>query len=463
MNIVIMGAGRLGTHLATALSQQEHNVFVIDPNEKALDKLARVADIATCIGSGSDWELLEELLEHQPDLFIALTGDDESNLVACSLAKNLGYPKTVARLHRSSGLNRTRLDLGRLFFVDHFLDPELIVAHEIFKYMTHPGIVAIENFAHGAVQMRTFKISDKWEKGHCKLSELNFQDELLIALIKREDEVIFPRGEDQIFPGDEITLIGEAKVMEHLPAIFGITDKKVSSAVVVGGSRVALHLCHLLEARDIPTKLFEKEQQKCHLLAENLKQTTILNLDGLDPDALSSEKIGHTGVFVACTSSDETNIVSASLAKFFRCEEVIALVADASYLPLLKKMEIASIISEEACVTARIQSIIEEGNVIAVASLYENRAKIIEIKVSADSEIVGIPLADLRSRLPKDFLIALIENRGKISVAKGNHILCPGDTAIVISCPKHIHELEGIFYSNLSGNLDGTLDGYASN
>lgn len=447
MNIVIVGAGRLGTHLAATLSYENHNVFVIDQKQKSLESLSKSAEIAIYQGSGSDWQLLEELLEHKPDLFIALTGNDEINLSACAIAKNLGYPKTVARLHQSRGLNRKRLDLGRIFSVDHFLDPELIVAHDILKFITHPGNVAIENFAHGAVQMRTFCIPASWEKHNATLSELNLQANLLVALIKREDQVIFPKGDDRLFINDEVTMIGDTKAMRQLPAFFGM-DKKINSAVIVGGSRIAFHLCLLLEGRDIPVKLIEKDEAKCHYLAEHLKATVILNENGADLTFLNSEKIKNSEVFIACTSCDETNIVSSLAAKFLGCEEVIAIISEESYIPLLKNLGIKTLLSEEASLTCRIHAILEEGNAISVASLYNNRAKIIEIKVSADSEIVGIPLSELRSRLPKDFLIALIENRGKITVAKGNHILSPGDTAIVISCPKHIEELESLFYES---------------
>jgi trk system potassium uptake protein len=450
MNIVILGAGSIGSYLAHVLSKEEHNVTIIDRNPKTLEKIARSADVGTCLGSGTDWQLLEDLIEQSPHLFIALSREDETNLTACAIAKNLGYPKTVARIKQNSYLNRSRLDFGRLFFVDHFIGTDVIVAQDIFKSLLNPGNAAIENFAHGAVQMRTLVIPPHWQFSGKKIRELHLPDNLLVGLVRRKDAdnretIIFPRGNDALFSGDEITVIGETKIMQQTQKIFGSYHKNIKSVVIAGGSTAALHLCHNLEAQGITVKIIEKDEEVCKRLAEDLPHTTILNQDTTDLNFLLAEKIGHADAFVASTSSNETNILSAALAKQAGCEEVIALVSDASYAPLLRRLGIFYTVSARVSFANRIHSIIQAESVISVASLYENQAKIMEIKVSADSQIVGIPISDLSTYLPQDFLIALIENRGRIMIAKGNNILAPGDTVILITSPKHVQELEKIF------------------
>lgn len=444
MNIVILGAGSIGSYLASALSQEEHSVIVIDKNPKTLEKLAGCADVATQLGSGTDWLLLEDLLDQAPDLFIAATNEDEINLVACTMAKNLGYPKTVARIRQNTYLNRSRLDFGRLFFVDHFIASHLLVAHDIFKCIMNPGNVSVENFAHGAVQMRTIVVPESWKFSGQKISQLELPTNLLIGLIRR-DKVIFPKGNDQIFAGDEITVIGETKVMLELHKIFNIPKKSLKSVVIAGGSSIAEHVSHILEDQKIPVKIIEENEKICRNLADKLPHSVILNQDPTDLNFLAAEKIRYADAFVACTSSNETNILTAALAKQAGCEEVIALVTDASYAPLLRRLGIYYTVSERVSIFNRIHSILHADSVISVTSLYENQAKIMEIKVSADSQIVGVPIADLSSQLPQDFLIALIENRGRIMIAKGNNILAPGDTVIVICSPKHVQELEKIF------------------
>ncbi|MBX3718227.1 MAG: Trk system potassium transporter TrkA [Parachlamydiales bacterium] len=455
MNIVILGAGSVGTHLAKILSMEEHNVVVIDQDPSALEKVAQNADVATRLGSGTDWQLLEELLDLSPQLFIALSSSDETNLVACSLAKNLGYPKTVARVHHPSFLNRSRLDFSRLFFVDHFIGTEMILAYDIFKCVMNPGNVAVENFAHGAVQMRSIVIPEQWQQANHSIATLKLPENLLVGLIERKappgespmnpQRIIFPRGNDLLMTGDEVTLIGEWKVMNQLHELFGTPSKEIRSVIVAGGSPVALQVCRILAEEGIQTRLIEPDQGRCRFLAEHLPRTTVLNQDPTDYPFLIAEQVHLADAFVACTDLNEKNILAAELAKQAGCSEVIALVSDASYAPLLRRLGIFYTVSEKVSVANRILAIINEDSVISVASLYDNRAKIMEVKVSSDSQIVGIPIADLSSYLPDDFLIALIENRGRIMIAKGNHILAPGDTVIVICHPKHADHLEKIF------------------
>ena len=206
MNIVIVGAGDVGSYAAAFLSRKENNIVVVDINALHLENIAQNVDVAIKHGSGTDWQILEDLNEMSPDILFALTDNDEVNLITCSIAKNLGYPKTVARIRKDSYLNRARLDFGRLFSVDHFICPELLVAQDIYNYSIESGTVAAENFAHGAVQMRTVKVPATWRKSEKKLYELDIPEDLVVGLIFRTSltkskgkerehkELIFPHG-----------------------------------------------------------------------------------------------------------------------------------------------------------------------------------------------------------------------------------------------------------------------------
>jgi len=449
MNIVILGAGSIGAYLAITLSQEEHNVVVIDQDPKALERLGRSADVATRLGSGTDWRLLEDLTEISPDLFIAMSSDDETNLVACAIAKNLGYSKTVARIRQSSFLDHSRLDFCRLFFVDHILGTEVIVAHDLFKCLINPGNLAVENFAHGAVQMRTVVIPENFSQMGKPLSQVDLTENILVGLIRRKiagekEQIIFPRGQDLLLPGDEATLIGETKVMHNLHALFGIPKKTVRSVVLVGGSGVSIHLCRLLEEQKIDVKIIEQDEQKCQKLAKLFPDSTILNHDGTDFAFLREERVQNCDVFVACTHSHETNILAAALAKQAGCEEVVALVSDESFAPLLQRLNITYTLSERASIAKRIHAILHDDAVVSVASLYDNQAKIMEVKISSESGIVGSPISDLSSSLPSNFLIAMIENRSGVTIPKGSNVLAPGDTAIVICSPESVQKVEKI-------------------
>ena len=180
MNIVILGAGTLGTYVSSILSSEEHNVVLIDKDLKRLNDISREIDVATIHGLGSNWKLYDDLLENKPEIFIAMTGDDETNLVSCAMAKNLGYPTTICRIKDLGYLARSRLDFAKLFFVDHFIAPEILAAHDIFKILLSTGGEGIENFAHGAIQMRNIHISENWDKSEVPIHSLGLPEELII-------------------------------------------------------------------------------------------------------------------------------------------------------------------------------------------------------------------------------------------------------------------------------------------
>lgn len=453
MNIVIIGAGDIGRYIASILSKDQHNIILIDTNSKKLEQAAWNIDIATKVGSGTDWQLLDDLLELAPDLLISLTNNDETNLVACSIAKHLGYPRTIARVHDNRFLNRTRLDFARMFEVDHFIGPEMLVANDILKYMVNPGSIAVENFAHGAVQMRTIAIPQKWRKIDKKLKDLELPQGVMVGLIRREVKeknnvdhvVIFPHGDDYILPGDEVTFIGETDVIAEIHHFFGISQKKVESVVIVGGSLTAISLAKLLEHRETDVRIIEKDYDTCCKLAEKLPYCTIIHHDAADFEYMKSEKIGMADVFVSCTNNDELNFLTGLLAKEVGCDEVIVMLTNTSYTSLVSQMGMVQAVSPRISAANHILSQILWGKVTSLISLYENQAEIMEINVSMDSKIVGIPLSELGPFLPKDFLIAMIQNRGRIMIAHGTRIISPGDTVIVITSPKHVSELEKIF------------------
>jgi trk system potassium uptake protein TrkA len=450
MNIVILGAGSIGSYLALVLSKEDHNVIVIDCDSKALEKLAQTADIATRLGSGTDWHLLAEIKENSPDFFIAMSSNDETNLIACAIAKKLGYPKTVARIRQNIFLDSTQINFHQLFSVDHILGTELIIAHEIFKCIVNPGNLAIENFAQGAVQMQTIIIPENFPQKGKSLAEIRPMDNLLVGLIRRKTDgekrsLIFPKGQHILHPGDEATVIGKTNVMQNLHNIFGIIDKTVRSAVIVGSSGVALHLIKLLIEKKILVKIIEQNELKCSKLARLFPSAVILNHDGTDLDFLREERVSHSDVFIACTESHETNILTAILGKQIGCHEVITLVSDDSVIPLLKKFDITYALSERASITRKLHLILHDNTFISLASLYESQAMVIEVKISEDCKIIGRSISELSNSLPKNFLIAMVKNHKGIHIPDGNTILAPGETAIVICSSESAHRLRDLF------------------
>jgi len=448
MHIVILGAGKTGSYVSSVLSKEGHNVVLVDRDAKILEQASRESDIATIHASIPDWQLFEDLLENRPHLFFAATGDDETNLVSCSVAKNLGFPKTIARVKSRSYLNHNRLDFNRLFFADYFIGAEILSAQDLFHLLVHAGDKAVEHFAHGAIEMRTIPIPERWDRGGSSIRDLSLPDELIVGLLRRKmaegETILFPHGEDHILPGDEATFIGEARTMHRLHEIFHLPTHRVQSIVLVGGTEVAEHLAYSLSSHKIGVRIFDINEKRCEELAERLPEATLINRDGCDAQVLRSEQIQDADAIVSCTHDDGTNFLTASLAKELGCKKAVALIGDTSFAPLLEKTGVIPVLSVQINVANRILSILHEETILSVSSLSQNLAKIVELKVAPSSPFVGIPLSDLK--LPKDLLIAVIQSRGRVMIGRGNRILSPDDTVIVICHPERIAQLPSYFH-----------------
>lgn len=457
MNVVIIGAGQTGRHIASLLSKEGHNVVLVDNDPYRLEQASWNSDIATKEGSGADWQLLDHLLELSPDLLVAVTAEDSTNLVSCSTAKNLGFPRTIARVRDNRYLNRSRLDFGRIFDVDDFICPELLVANEIYKYMISPAALRVESFAHGAVELRTIVVPSTWRHTETKIKELQIPEGMMIGLIRRKKlgsydyadhhkaDLLFPHGEDVILPGDEVTVVGEAEVIGEVHTFFGIAERSVKSVVIMGGSRTAINLAKILSNQQISVKIIEKEREKAAYLADLLPSATVVHEDGTNLSFLLSEKISQADAYVVSTRSDETNVMAALLAKEAGSDNIIVQLTNADYAPIVERMGLGYTASPRVVAANRILAVALSGTLTTLVTLYEDQAEIFEIHVSKNSSVTGIPISELGPHLPKDFLIAVIQNRGRVMIANGSRVISPGDTVIVISNPKHRQELKKIF------------------
>ncbi len=448
MYIAILGANPIGSYVAATLAQNNHDVLLIDKDAKALETMSRESDLATLHTPGPLWEALQECLPAKPDLFFAATEEDSTNLVASVIAKELGFPKTAVRIQERELLTTPLIPWKHRFQVDHFINAELLAAQDLFKLLIHSGDIAVEQFAQGMVQMRTLLIPPAWTQGEKALQDLQLPEDLIVGLIRRksatgEELILVPRGHDQIQPGDEVTLVGKTKTMHQLHALFHLPEQKAKSVVVAGGSSVALQLTYFLIQQKISVRIIEPDLIRCEEFARRFPSATIIHRDAKDGSLLLSERIQETDALVACTNDDATNLQIAALAKQLGCPRALAALTDPQLAPLLEKLGVTPALSAKANLTNQILSILHEETILAISPLGSDQTKIVELKVGPLSKLIGIPLAQLN--LPENFLIAVIETQGRVTIGRGHHVLNPHDTAIAI-CPAHqLTELHTLF------------------
>jgi trk system potassium uptake protein TrkA len=272
---------------------------------------------------------------------------------------------------------------------------------------------------------------------------------LIACLIRRKtpdgDQIIIPHGDDHILPGDEATLVGEAKVMNKLHEHFSIPERKVKSVVIVGGSTPAVYLSQLLLKQRAAVRIIERSYTRCRELADLLPEATVINRDGHDPQIYIEEQVEAADALVSCTADDGTNLLIASMAKHQGCPKAIALANNPAFIPLIEKSDLLPALSARINVANRLISILHEKTILSVNSLSNDAAKIVELKVSTSSKLLGIPLSTLSSQLPKDLLIAVIENHGRVLIGRGSSILCPDDTVIAVCSPHRTEQLQSLF------------------
>lgn len=448
MSIVILGAGKIGSYVASTLSSEGFSVVIIDKDEKAIQRVERESDVATILGIAPNLKLFEELIQQKPKLFFAATADDETNIVSCTIAKTLGIPKTVCRLQSKEYLTQTKVNFSSIFQIDYFISPEVLAAEDLCKILIHSSDLAVEHFAHGAIHMRTIEIPKIWEKGGTPIRQLSLPNDLIAGLIRRKTEagekILIPHGNDHILPGDHLTVVGEAKSMNDLDHIFKSQSTNIKSVIIVGGSSTSVHLATFLLANKIKVRLIDKDLARCESLASLLPQATIINRDGRDPQLLRSERVQDVDAFVSCTHFDETNLMIAALAKEIGSPKAIAQMTSHQITPILEKVGVLPAFSPRVGVANRILTILDEETTLSVKSLNQDTIKIVELKVPSLSKISGIPLSELN--LPKGLLIAAIERKGNVVIGRGNHVLEPDDIVIAICNPIQIPKLQELFH-----------------
>jgi trk system potassium uptake protein TrkA len=298
--------------------------------------------------------------------------------------------------------------------------------------------------------MRTLLITHAWQKVKTPIKHLDLPKDMIIGLIRRPlsdgtHEIIFPHGNDLILPKDEVTCIGESDTIANIHDTFLTPHPVMRSIVILGGSQIALNLAKLLRDHPVAIRIIEKEADRCAFLADQLPHCTIICQDVSSLDFLQSEKIDMADLVLVCTPQDELNMMVCLLAKQAGSKSVAVVLSKAEYHPIAEKLGVSYAVSPRLVTANRLLSIVLSSQVTRCVSLYENKAEVVEIKISLNSKITGIPINQLGPLFPKDFLIAVIQNRGRIIIANGTRILSPGDNVIVVTAPKHMNELERLF------------------
>jgi len=448
MKIIIIGAGKVGKTLAKHLTDEGHNIIVIEKDKQVLDNLLNTYDVAGFVGNGATIDIQNEAEVSKADLFIAVTDNDELNLVCCRLARTLGAKKVIARVRDTDYTEQADL-MRDSFGIDVIVNPEHAAAEEIANLLRFPFATLVTSFEKGKVVSVEIKVPEECPIINKTVEEIvkEFSANLIVGAILREGEVIIPSGQDIICAGDYVNFISTPQKIDAFFKKADIFNRKVKSVLIIGGSRISYHLSKALVEGGVKVKIIEKRAERCQQLLESLEKVEVVNADGSQKQILDEEGMAGYDAMVSLTDIDEQNIIISLYAKSKNVETVVGKVNNDTFYNLLEDISLEACVSPKDVVANQIiyytRSLKskEDGKLESLRKMFDSKLEILEMDVADDSEIVGQQIKDLNFK--SDVVIAAIVRKRSIILPSGDVVL-EGDDKIILATSRKIEEIDGI-------------------
>lgn len=454
MRIVIVGDGKVGSALAQLLSEEGHDITLIDRNGEVLDQTSEEQDVLVVKGNGAAISTQKEAKVGKSDLLVAATSGDELNLLCCMLAKKLGCPHTIARVRNPEYMDQAFLlkdELG----LNMVVNPERAAAGEIFRILQFPSFLHRDTFSKGRVEIVEIKLDDKSPLIGKKLFEIGkiIKVQTLVCSVERGDKVYIPGGDFVLEEGDRIFVTAPAASLARLIRNLKLDNKKVRDVIIIGGSRTAYYLASNLIEAGVKVKIIEHNLERCRELAEYLNKATIIHANGSERTVLDSEGVPLADAVISLTDIDEENLLISKYADLCKVPTVITKLNRTEFDDLYDLLGIKWAISPKMLVSADIVRYVRamqntEGDE-AITSLHRiGKMEALEF-LAHDFSGSGIKLKDLETA--DDVLIACINRRGQIILPGGNDSIEEGDTVIVVTTPDNrLTSLEAVLADRAS-------------
>jgi trk system potassium uptake protein len=450
MKIIVCGCGKIGSAIIEKLSEEGHDVTVIDKDSSVVTEITNIYDVMGVVGNCADCETLTDAGVGDAELFITVTGSDEMNMLSCFLAKRMGAAETIARI-RTPEYNDESLDfMKRELGLSMAINPELLAARELFDILKLPSAAKVETFARRAFEVVELKLKENSPLDGFALHELSekFKTRVLVCMVQREHDFFIPDGSFVLHSNDKIGIVASHIEITNFLTRTGLMQKSAKRVMLLGGSRTAFYLAKMLEGSGNTVKIIECEQDKAEELARSLPDATIIKGDGAEQELLLEEGLRSMDAFAALTGLDEQNILISIYAQSQNVPKVISKVNRPELLSLAEKLGVDSVISPKNVIAdvlvqyARALENSRGSNVETMYNLMDGAAEALEFSVNSASDVTNIPLKNLT--LKPNILIAGIIRSQKTIVPGGNDMILTGDRVIVISAGRKLYDLTDI-------------------
>ncbi|MBQ3536978.1 MAG: Trk system potassium transporter TrkA [Clostridia bacterium] len=450
MKIIIVGCGKIGTALIDSLVEEEHDIVAIDTSRKVLEEINNIYDVMCVCGNGADSDTLIEADAGNADLFIAVTGSDELNMLSSFFAKKMGAEYTVARIRKTDYNDDSLSFMKNTLSLSLPINPEYRAAKELNNILKMPSAVKIETFSSGSFEMVELRLKPDSKLHGMSLSEMRgkYKAKFLICAVQRDGEVIIPSGNFVLRGGDRIGLTASQPEILKLLKELDIMQKKAKNVIILGGSRIAFYLAKRLINAGNNVKIIEQNLERCEEISELLPSVSVIHADGTQQEVLEEEGISRTDAFVALTGMDEENILISYFAQKKGVPKVIAKVNREELAGIADDMGLDCVISPKRIIAdvltqyARALHNSMGSKVETLYKLMDSNVEALEFNVSADFRGVQTPLKELALK-PHVLIAGII--RGKVTIIPaGDDVILPGDKVIIIAQQKGLSDLSDI-------------------
>ena len=449
MNIIIVGAGKVGTTIADQLSSENHNITIIDLNQKKVEEAEEEFDAMGIVGNGASHQVQVEAGVMDAELLIAVTGSDELNLLCCLIAKKTGDCQTIARVRNpiySKEVNFIKRQMG----LSVVINPELTAAQEISQLLRLPYAKKVDTFARGRVEMIKFRMNPELHMDGLQVADIisKMKCDIMICGVERQGQVVIPNGDFVLKNNDLVSMMAVPKETAKFFRKMGIPTHQAKSTLIVGGGTIAYYLAKQLLEMRVDVRIIEQNKERCEMLSEQLPEATILQGDGTDKEFLLEEGLMHTDSFVALTNMDEENLMLALLARKYSNAKLIAKVNRIHFEEVVDELDIDSVIYPKNLAADHIVRYTRAmqnslgSNVETLYKILDGQAEALEFVIREDSSVTNQRLMDLP--LKDHLLVCYISRYGKLKMARGQDMLKVGDSVIIVTTHKGLHDITDI-------------------
>ena len=452
MRIVVVGAGKVGRVLTEQLAAEKHDIVVIDQDSDLIESLVNIYDVRGVAGNGGCYDIQKDAFEDGADLLIATTSSDETNILACLVAKKLGTPHTIARIRNpeyEKQLHFMREELGLSMVVN----PEKATAREIARVLRFPSAIKREQFCRQRFELVEYRINEGNPLVGLQLSDLyrNIRVKILICAVARGQQTIIPTGATVLQKGDKIYLTASARELERFFRKLNIFKARANNIMIVGASRIAYYLVKELQDIQKRVTVIDSNAARCQTMSEKFPSALVIHGDGADSELLSEERISEMDALVPLTGLDETNIILAMYASQFPNCKVVAKINRPSFADLANQKGLVDSVVSTAAVTSEtiaryvraMQNSFDSDNIKTLHRLVGGRVEALEFNVGPGLPFIGVPLKDLNLR--EGLLVAgIVRQNGAPVIPSGADALQEGDDVVIVTTDTTLHALRDI-------------------